>query len=111
MMVEIEWIYLIIAGLLEPCWVIALEKSNRFKNVKWTIILIVSMIVSLYLLSLSMMVIPVGTSYAVWTGIGAVGTLVAGIILYKEPVTYIRMLLIVLLVVGIVGIQLTAGGS
>lgn len=109
-MIEIEWIYLIVAGLLEPCWVIALEKSERFRNVKWTLALIVFMVVSLYLLSLSMGEIPVGTAYAIWSGIGAIGTLVAGIILYKEPVTYVRMVLIVLLIIGIVGIQLTSGG-
>lgn len=104
-MVGIEWVILIIAGLLEPCWVIALEKCERFKNIKWTLALIIFMAVSLYLLSVSMRAIPVGTAYAVWSGIGAIGTLIAGIVLYKEPVTYVRMVLIVLLIVGIVGIH------
>lgn len=105
----IVWILLLIAGLLEPVWVTALEKSNKFRNVKWTAITAVSMFFSLYLLSLAMKEIPVGTAYAIWTGIGALGTLVVGRILYQEPMTRLRILFIVLIVIGIVGIQLTGG--
>ena len=103
------WICLIIAGLLEPCWVIALEKSNKLRNLKWTLVTIVTMFGSLYLLSLAMKELPVGMSYAIWTGIGAIGTLIGGMILYKEPVTWLRILFILLIVVGIVGIQLSGG--
>ena len=103
------WILLIIAGLLEPCWVIALEKSNKLKNLKWTLVTAVTMFGSLFFLSLVMKEIPVGMAYAIWTGIGAIGTLVGGMILYKEPVTYLRIMFILFIVIGIVGIHLTAG--
>jgi len=106
---EISLLYLIAAGLLEPCWVLALGKCEKFRNVKWTAITVVLVAASMYLLSLAMKDLPVGTAYAVWTGIGAIGTLAAGIILYKEPVTWMRMLFIVLIVAGIAGIQITAG--
>lgn len=105
---ELAWVYLIIAGLLEPCWVIALGKCEKFRNIKWTIATIVLLTASMALLSLAMVDLPVGTAYAVWTGIGAIGTLIAGIILYREPVTWVRMLFIALIVIGIVGIQVTA---
>lgn len=105
---ELAWVYLIVAGLLEPCWVIALGKCEKFRNIKWTILTIVLLAASMGLLSLAMVDLAVGTAYAVWTGIGAIGTLIAGIILYREPVTWIRMLFIALIVIGIVGIQITA---
>lgn len=110
-MAEVEWIYLIAAGLLEPCWVLTLGKCEKFRNLKWTAATIILLAASMYLLSLAMLTLPVGTAYAVWTGIGAIGTLIAGIILYKEPVTWMRMMFIVLIVVGIVGIQVTAGAA
>lgn len=106
---DLTWVYLIIAGLLEPCWVICLEKSDKLKNIPWTIATGVFLFFSMLLLSMAMSVLGPGTSYAVWTGIGAIGALIAGIILFREPVTYIRMFFIVLIVIGIVGINLTTG--
>ena len=108
---ELAWVYLIVAGLLEPCWVIALSKSEKLRNAKWTFILIVTMTASMYLLSIAMASLPVGVSYSVWTGIGAVGTLIAGILLYKEPVSRIRILFIFMIVAGIVGLHLTMEGA
>lgn len=108
LMAEMEWVYLIIAGLLEPCWVLALGRSERFRNLPWTAATVVFLAASMILLALAMTGLPVGTAYAVWTGIGAIGTLIAGIILYKEPVTWMRMLFIAMIVIGIVGIQVTA---
>ena len=103
----IVWLYLIIAGLLEPCWVITLERSDRFRKPFWTVLTVIILVFSLYLLSIVMKELPVGTAYAVWTGIGAVGTLAAGIILYKESVTYRKLFFVFLIVAGIVGLQLT----
>jgi len=108
---ELAWIYLIVAGLLEPCWVIALGKSEKLRNVKWTFILIVTMAASMYLLSIAMASLPVGISYSAWTGIGAVGALIAGILLYKEPVSRVRILFIFMIVAGIVGLHLTMEGT
>ena len=108
---DIAWVYLIIAGLLEPCWVIALSKSERLRNVRWVAVLVVTMASSMYLLALAMSTLPVGISYSIWTGIGAVGTLIAGILLYKEPVTRVRMIFIFMIVAGIIGLHLTMEGS
>ena len=108
---DVAWIYLVIAGLLEPCWVIALSRSEKLRNIKWTVVLIVAMASSMYLLSVAMASLPVGVSYSVWTGIGAVGTLIAGIMLYKEPVTRLRIMFIFMIVAGIVGLHLTMEGA
>jgi len=105
--ISVAWIYLIIAGLLEPCWVVSLKKSEKFRNIRWTIATVAFLAASLYLLSLSMVTLPAGTAYAVWTGIGAAGALLAGIILYKEAVTAVRMLFVLIIVVGIVGLKMT----
>jgi len=107
--ISLAWIYLLIAGLLEPCWAISLKQSNRFRNIPWTVSTVVFLAGSLYLLSLSMVTLPVGTAYAVWTGIGAVGTLLAGIVIFKETTATIRMFFALLIIVGIVGLQITAG--
>ncbi|MDD4245248.1 MAG: multidrug efflux SMR transporter [Candidatus Methanomethylophilaceae archaeon] len=105
----IEWIYLLAAGILEPCWVITLEKSDRFRKLSWAMATVIIMAVSLYLLSLAMAAIGPGTSYAVWTGIGAILTMVLGIIIYEEPAKLIRIFFILLIVAGVVGINLVSG--
>ncbi len=107
----VEWVYLLVAGLLEPCWVIALEKSDRFRKVPWAIATVAILIASLYLLSLSMALIGPGTSYAVWTGIGAVLTMVLGIVIYKEPAVLVRISFIMLIVAGVVGLNLVSGAA
>ncbi|MCL1811586.1 MAG: SMR family transporter, partial [Methanomassiliicoccaceae archaeon] len=76
------YVWLIIGGLLEPAWVIALKKSKSFKDVKWTIATSFLIVASPFFLSLAMREIPVGTAYAVWTGIGAIGATALGIFLY-----------------------------
>ena len=109
-MLSMAWVYLVAAGLMEPCWVIGMKKSSGFKQVKWTIATVFFIFASMYLLALAIdMDIPVGTAYAVWTGIGAVGALVAGMVLFKERAAWIRIFFIMLLIVGIVGVEITAG--
>ena len=103
------WICLVVAGILEPFWVVALKKSDMFKNIPWTIAALVFVASSMYFLSLAMVDLPASTSYAVWTGIGAVGTLVAGIILFKESATIMRIFFVSLIVIGIVGLKLAGG--
>ena len=102
------WFLLVVAGLLEPCWAISLKRSDKFRNVPWTIATAVFLIGSLYLLTVAMTDLPVGTAYAVWVGIGAVGTLAAGMILFKEPISAARMLFAALVIIGIAGLQITA---
>jgi len=103
----IAYVWLIIGGLLEPTWIIALKKSKNFKDRKWTVIAAVLIVASPYFLSLSMMEgIPVGTAYAVWTGIGAIGALVLGAFLYKEPVERKCLFFVFLIIIGAVGLGL-----
>jgi quaternary ammonium compound-resistance protein SugE len=109
-MFSLAWIFLIIAGLLEPCWVIGMKRSKGFKDLKWTVLMVFFIFASMYLLAIAVDGgLPVGTAYAVWTGIGAVGALVAGIILFKESIALVRIFFIMLMVVGIAGVQITAG--
>ncbi|MFA5312806.1 MAG: multidrug efflux SMR transporter [Methanomassiliicoccales archaeon] len=104
------WIYLVIAGVMEPCWVIGMKMSAGFKKPKWTVATIFFIFASMYLLAIAIdMDLPVGTAYAVWTGIGAVGTLVAGIVLFKERAAWVRVFFIMLIVIGIAGVQVTSG--
>ena len=108
---NIAWILIVIAGLLEPCWLFTMERSNGFKDVRWTVLTVVVVAVDLYLLSVAMQTIGTGLSYAVWTGIGAIGAVIMGIIVYKEKATFLRMILILMIVAGIAGLNLTAGGA
>ena len=109
-MLYLAWAYLIIAGIMEPCWVIGMKFSDGFKRAGWTVATLVFICASMYFLAMAIeMDIPVGTAYAIWTGIGAVGTLVAGIFLFNERTTRVRILFITLIVIGIAGVQMTSG--
>jgi quaternary ammonium compound-resistance protein SugE len=109
-MLSQAWVFLVMAGLMEPCWVIGLKRSDGFKRPGWTAFTIVFIFLSMYFLALAIdMDLPMGTAYAVWTGIGAVGALVAGIALFKERAELVRMFFIMLIVIGIAGVQMTAG--
>ena len=101
------WVFLACAGLLEVFWSSFLKLSDGFTKLGWSVMTIAGMLASFYLLSQAMKTLPLGTAYAVWTGIGAVGSAV-GILIFKEPVTAARMFFTVLLLTGIVGIKLTS---
>jgi quaternary ammonium compound-resistance protein SugE len=103
-----SWVLLSIAGVFEVVWAIALKYTQGFTKLGPSIITIIGMIVSFGFLSLALKNIPIGTAYAVWTGIGAVGTVIIGMLLFGEPATTIRLLFIGLIVSGIVGLKLTA---
>jgi quaternary ammonium compound-resistance protein SugE len=100
------WIYLFFAGLLEIGWAIGLKYTEGFTRPVPTILTIAAMIFSLALLGLALKTLPVGTAYAVWTGVGAVGTAALGIYLFGEPATAARLASIGLIVAGIVGLKL-----
>lgn len=102
------WFYLFIAGLFEVAWAIGLKYTHGFTRVVPTALTLGSMAVSVGLLGLALKTLPVGTAYAVWTGIGTVGTAALGIILLGEPVTALRLACIGLIVAGIVGLKLLA---
>ena len=103
------WVFLACAGLLEVVWSSFLKLSEGFTKLGWSVATIAGMLASFYLLSQAMKTLPLGTSYAIWTGIGAVGSVVVGILIFKEPVTAARMFFTALLLTGIIGIKLTSG--
>ena len=102
------WIVLVVAGLFEVCWAIGLKYTDGFTRLWPSVGTVVAMTVSVVLLGWSMRSLPVGTAYAVWTGIGAVGTVLLGLVLFDEPATVARLGCVALIVAGIVGLKLTA---
>ncbi len=107
-MTWLPWFYLSLAGLLEIVWAIGLKYTEGFTRVWPSAITIVAMAASVWFLALALKTIPVGTGYAVWTGIGAVGTAILGIVLFAEPATAARLACIALIVAGILGLKLAS---
>jgi quaternary ammonium compound-resistance protein SugE len=101
------WLLLVLAGLLEIIWAVGLKYTAGFTRTVPTAITVAAMIASVWLLGLAMRLLPVGTAYAVWTGIGAVGTVIFGILLLDESTSIARLLCVTLIVAGIVGLKLT----
>ena len=102
------WFYLLLAGVFEIVWAVGLKYTHSFTRITPTVGVVVVMGISFYLLTLALKHIPVGTAYAVWTGIGAVGVAIIGMIFLGDPVAFLRILFLVLIVVGIVGLKLFA---
>ena len=96
------WVYLLLAGLLEVVWAFAMKQSEGFTRLVPSSISIAAMLGSLGLLALAMRVVPLGTSYPVWTGIGAVGTFIAGIVFLGETVSAMRIVAAAFIVVGLI---------
>ncbi|HCM9559767.1 TPA: quaternary ammonium compound efflux SMR transporter SugE [Enterobacter cloacae subsp. cloacae] len=103
-----SWIILVIAGLLEVVWAIGLKYTHGFTRLTPSVITVTAMIVSIVLLSWTMRSLPVGTAYAVWTGIGAVGAAITGILLLGESASLARIASLALIVCGIIGLKLSA---
>lgn len=106
-----SWILLLVAGLLEVVWAIGLKYTEGFSKLVPSVITIAAMIASVWLLAIALKGIPVGTGYAVWTGIGAVGTAILGIVLFNEAATVARLACIGLIVAGIFGLKLVSSGT
>lgn len=102
------WIYLIIAGFFEVAFTTSLKLSNNFTDKLWAFLFVVSITLSFYFLNKAIQIIPMGTAYAVWTGIGAVGTAVVGILYFKEPSDFWRMFFIFLLIGSIFGLKVVS---
>ena len=102
------WFYLLIAGLFEVAWAIGLKYTDGFTRLFPSIWTVASMAVSFLFLSLALKTLPVGTAYAVWTGIGAVGVAILAIVLFAEPANALRLACIGLIVGGIVGLKLVS---
>ena len=103
-----SWIILVVAGLFEIGWAIGPKYTEGFTRLWPSLGTIVAMIVSLSLLGVAMKSLPVGTSYAVWVGVGAVGTAILGIVLLGEPATAARLVSLALIIAGIIGLKLSA---
>ena len=100
------WLWLTLAGLLEIVWAVGLKYTDGFTRPVPSTVTIVAMIGSVYFLAIAVRTIPIGTGYAVWTGIGAVGVAILGMILFDEPRTFLRIAAILLIVAGIAGLKL-----
>ncbi len=104
-----DWFILFVAGLFETAWAIGMKYSNGFTKLYPSVFTIITMALSVYLLSVSLKTLPVGSAYAVWTGIGAVGTAILGIILFGESKELIRIVFIFFIIAGIVGLKIFSG--
>ena len=101
------WLYLFVAGVFETAWAIGLKYSAGFTKFGASVFTVVAFGVILYLLALALRTLPIGTGYAVWTGIGAAGTAILGIILFAESTALLRLVSLVLIVTGIVGLKVS----
>lgn len=102
------WGLLLVAGLLEVVWAVGMKSTEGFTRLWPSVIVTVIALASFWLLGLAMKVLPVGTAYAVWVGIGAVGAAIAGMLIYQEPATALRLACIALILAGVVGLKLLA---
>lgn len=102
------WVYLLVAGIFEVVWATCMKLSEGFSRLGWSAATIGGMLVSFLLLARATRVLPLGTAYGIWTGIGALGAVLVGIVLFKEPVSAARLFFAALLLAGIVGLKLTS---
>ena len=103
-----KWLLLVIAGLFEVCWSTGLKYSQGFTKLVPSALTVFGMIASFYFLSLALKTLPLGTAYAIWTGIGTVGTVILGIVLFQEPIDAIRLICIGFIIIGILGLKLVS---
>lgn len=102
------WVFILIAGIFEVIWALALKRSDGFSDLVYAAVFLAGMVMSMYFLSKALGTgLPIGTAYAVWVGIGAVGTVIFGIVLFNDPLSVVRMLFVAMIVIGIVGLQAT----
>ncbi len=103
-----EWVWLVLAGVFEIGWAVGLKYTQGFTRFWPSVLTLLAIAASMTLLALAVRTIPIGTGYAIWTGIGVIGTAVLGMVLFAEPVTAWRVLCLLLIVSGIVGLKLTS---
>ncbi len=105
----VAWIYLLVAGITEIIWAIGLKEAHGFTVLLPSVVTIIFIVVSFFLFAKAMKTIPIGTAYAIFTGIGAAGTAIVGILLFGEDAGVVKLLSLVLLLIGIVGLKLADG--
>lgn len=103
-----SWLILVIAGLFEVAWAVGLKYTEGFTRLVPSALTVAAMIISFYLLSAALRTLPLSTAYAVWVGIGAVGTVLVGAVFFQEVLTPLKLLSLMLVIAGIVGLRLTA---
>ena len=103
-----NWFYLLLAGVFEIGWTIGLKQMDNHKNIVWSIIFYVSIITSFYFLQLALKEIPIGTAYVIYTSIGAIGTVLIGMLFFKEPTSLLRIGFILLIITGVIGLKVTS---
>lgn len=106
---SMAWLILFIAGLFEVGWAIGLKYTSGFTRLGPTVWTLLSMVASVWLLGIALKQLPVGTAYSVWVGVGSVGTVLLGILLFDEPVSFARMLSVLMIIAGIIGLKLATG--
>jgi quaternary ammonium compound-resistance protein SugE len=105
----VAWLWIFFAGLAEIGWMVGLKLSNGFVRIGWTVATLAAMALSVILLAAAVRTVPMGTAYAVWTGIGAVGIVIVGILFFGEPRSFWRIAYIACILIGIAGLKLTSG--
>lgn len=103
------WILLVVAGLFETGWAVGLKYTDGFSRLLPTVGVLIALLISMAILAVAVRDLPIGTAYPVWVGIGAIGTVIYGLIFLNEPATLPRMLFVSLLIVSIIGLKMTAG--
>jgi quaternary ammonium compound-resistance protein SugE len=103
------WLILLFAGILEVAWAVGLKYADGFSSVRWSLFTLAALVGSLVLLAQALRHLPLGTAYAVWTGIGAVGTAILGMVLFDEPRSAARISCLALIIAGILGLRLASG--
>ena len=103
-----SWLILVIAGLLEVCWAVGLKYTDGFRRPLPSVLVLLAIAASMFLLSYAARTLPIGTAYAVWVGIGALGAAILGVVLFHEPVTAARVVFLVMLLTAIVGLKITS---
>ncbi|OZI51336.1 quaternary ammonium compound efflux SMR transporter SugE [Bordetella genomosp. 4] len=102
------WIILVLAGLFEVVWAVGLKYTEGFTRLVPSVITLIGMLISFWLLSLAMKTLPLGTAYAIWVGIGAIGAFVAGLILFHEALSPMRVISVLLIAAGLIGLKLSS---
>ncbi|CAM4346738.1 quaternary ammonium compound efflux SMR transporter SugE [Bordetella tumbae] len=102
------WIILVLAGLFEVVWAVGLKYTEGFTRLVPSVITLIGMLISFWLLSLAMKTLPLGTAYAIWVGIGAIGAFVAGLVLFHEAASPMRVLSVLLIAAGLIGLKLSS---
>lgn len=106
--VKMAWVYLLAAGVFEIVWALGLKYSEGFTKLVPSVVTIIGTIISFYLLSLAVRTLPIGTAYAIWTGIGVMGTVIWGIVFLGDSTNVTRLVFLTMIVIGILGLKFTA---